>query len=126
MLSDWHKTCRGVWDIVTRSEILDYVQDLLGPTLILRNSSCFIKMPGDGKRVSWHQDASYWPISPSKVVSAWLAIDDVDSENAPLQIIPGPHRRAQLSFNQRTAGENNVFNHAVLWAYGAGLLRRRP
>lgn len=112
-ITDWHKTCRGVWDIVTRSEILDYVQDLLGPTLILRNSSCFIKMPGDGKRVSWHQDASYWPISPSKVVSAWLAIDDVDSENAPLQIIPGSHLHAQLPFNESTSEENNVLNQTV-------------
>ncbi len=112
-ITNWHKTCRGVWDIVTRSEILDYVQDLLGPTVILRHSHFFAKLPGDGKRVSWHQDASYWPISPSKVVSAWLAIDDVDSENAPLQIIPGSHRHAQLPFDESTAEENNVLNQTV-------------
>ena len=112
-ITNWHKTCQGVWDIVTRSEILDYVQDLLGPTVILRHSHFFTKMPGDGKRVSWHQDASYWPISPSKVVSAWLAIDDVDAENAPLQIIPGSHRHAQLPFNESTPEERNVLNQTV-------------
>ena len=31
-LTDWHKTCRGVWDIGTRSEIIHDVVDLLGPT----------------------------------------------------------------------------------------------
>ena len=43
----------------------------------------FCKMPGDVQRVSWHQDASYWPLTPSKVVTIWLAIDDVDEENGP-------------------------------------------
>ena len=26
--------------------------------------------------MSWHQDSSYWPLSPSKTVTAWLAIVD--------------------------------------------------
>ena len=72
-MTNWHKNCRGVWDIVTENRILDIVQDLLGETVILRHSHFFAKLPGDGKRVSWHQDASYWPLTPSKVVSAWLA-----------------------------------------------------
>ena len=55
---NWHKYCRGVYDLVTNSRILDYVQDLLGETLILHYSHFFAKLPGDSKRVSWHQDAS--------------------------------------------------------------------
>ena len=71
-LTNWHKYCRGIYDIVTNKKIIDYVQDLLGETIILRHSHFFTKLPGDGKRVSWHQDASYWPLSLSKVVSVWL------------------------------------------------------
>ena len=112
-LTNWHMHCQGVWDIVTRPEILDYVQDLLGPTLILRHSHFFTKLPGDGKQVSWHQDASYWPLSPSKVVSVWLAIDDVDVDNAALQVIPGSHRNAQVPFSESSAAENNVLNQTV-------------
>ena len=98
-MTNWHKHCRGVWDIVqTESRILDYIQDLLGETVIIRHSHFFAKLPGDGKRVSWHQDASYWPLSPSKVVSAWLAIDDVDIGNGALQVIPRSHRNAQIAF----------------------------
>ena len=78
---NWHKTCRGVYDVVTNSRILDVMQDLLGDTVILRHSHFFVKLPGDGKRVSWHQDSSYWSLSRSKVVSAWLAIDDSTIEN---------------------------------------------
>ena len=28
----------------------------------------FAKLPSDGKRVSWHQNAFYWPLTPSRVV----------------------------------------------------------
>ena len=112
-LTNWHKHCRGVWDLVTDSRILDYVQDLVGETVILRHSHFFAKLPGDGKQISWHQDASYWPLSPSKVVSAWLAIDDVDVENAAMQVIPGSHLKAQLPFHESTPEENNVLNQTV-------------
>ena len=117
---NWHKHCRGVWDIVTQPRILDFVQDLLGDTLILRHSHFFAKLPGDGKRVSWHQDASYWPISPSKVVSAWLALDDVDVDNAAMQVIPGSHLHAQLPFSDSTENEHNVLNQTVSMAEGYG------
>ena len=112
-LTNWHKHCRGVWDLVTNDRILDIISDLLGETVILRHSHFFAKLPGDGKRVSWHQDASYWPISPSKVVSAWLAIDDVDAENAPMQVIPSSHKHEQIAFNDSTPEENNVLNQTV-------------
>ena len=87
---DWHKCCRGIWDIVTDSRIIDAVSDLLGDTVVLRHSRLFAKLPGDPKRVSWHQDASYWPLTPSRVVSAWPAIDDTDIANSAMQVIPTP------------------------------------
>ena len=66
---NWHKHCRGIWDIVTDSRIIDIVADLLGDTVVLRHSHLFAKLPGDPKRASWHQDASYLPLTPSRVVS---------------------------------------------------------
>ena len=82
--------CGGVWDIVTDRRIIDVVSDLLGDTVVLRHSHLFAKLPGDPRRVSWHQDASYWPLTPSRVVSAWLAFDDVDVANSAMQVIPTP------------------------------------
>ena len=111
---NWHKTCRGVYDVVTNSRILDVIQDLLGDTVILRHSHFFVKLPGDGKRVSWHQDSSYWPLSRSKVVSAWLAIDDSTIENGAMQVIPGSHKAAQIAFHDSEPEENNVLSQTVL------------
>ena len=72
-----------------------------------------LRLPGDPKRVSWHQDASYWPLTPSRVVSAWLAIVDVDVDNAAMQVIGGSHHHAQLTFRDSTAAENNVLAQTV-------------
>ena len=112
-LTNWHKHCQGVWDIVTDSRIIDVMEDMLGETVILRHSHFFAKLPGDGMRVSWHQDASYWPITPSKVVSAWLAIDDSDLGNGAMQVIPGSHLKAQVEFRDSAADEHNVLNQTV-------------
>ena len=49
---NWHKYCRGIWDIATDSRMLDVVADLLGDTVVLRHSHLFAKLPGDPKRVS--------------------------------------------------------------------------
>ena len=59
---NWHKHCRGVWDLVMQPKLLDLVSDMLGDTVICRHSHFFAKLPYDEKRVSWHQDAVYTPI----------------------------------------------------------------
>lgn len=112
-LINWHKSCAGLHDLVTESRIIDIVQDLLGDTVILRHSHFFVKMPGDGKRVSWHQDMSYWPLTKSRVVTAWLAIDDSDEKNAAMQVIPGSHLTPRIPFVDSAASENNVLNQTV-------------
>ena len=110
---NWHGHCRGIWDIATGSRIIDVVSDLLGDTVVLRHRHLFAKLPGDPKRVSWHQDASYWPLTPSRVVSAWLAIDDTDVTNSAMQVIPGSNHHAQVTFRDRTATEHNVLVQTV-------------
>ena len=110
---NWHKHCRGIWDLITEPRIINVVADLLGDSVVLRHSHLFAKLPGDPKQVSWHQDASYWPLTPSRVVSAWLAIDDTDVENSAMRVIPGSHHNAQLTFHDSAEDENNVLFQTV-------------
>jgi len=69
-INGWHTRCAGIHDLITDDRILDYVQDLLGENLICWGTHYFCKLPGEDKQVSWHQDASYWPLSPSKTVTS--------------------------------------------------------
>ena len=91
---------------VVETPARDVVADLLGDSVILRHSHLFAKLAGDAERVAWHQDASYWPLSPSRAVTAWPAIDDVDVDNSAMGVIPRSHHHAQLAFGDSTAGEH--------------------
>ena len=113
-INGWHRTHATVHDMVTETRILDYLQDLLGENLVCWGTHYFCKMPGDDKQVSWHQDASYWPLTPSKTVTVWLAIDDADARNGAMQIVPGSHLHGQIAFEQSRAEENNVLNQTVV------------
>ena len=112
-INGYHKHCQGIYDLVVNPIILEYVQDLLGPNFVCWGTHYFCKMPSDGKAVSWHQDAHYWPLTPSKTVTAWLAIDDADIENACMQFIPGSHRRGELKHRPSDSAEDNVLHRTA-------------
>ena len=102
-----------IYDIASDERILQYVRDLIGDNIVCWGAHFFCKMPGDGKAVSWHQDASYWPLTPSKTVTCWLAIDRADSENACMRFIPGSHLEGQIDYRTSDPSESNVLNQTV-------------
>lgn len=112
-ISSAHLKYGPVWDILTEERIVAAVSDLLGENVIGWGAHFFCKMPGDGKRVAWHQDASYWPLTPSKAVTVWLAIDAADVENACMRFIQGSHWKGHLTYRPSSAEEHNVLNQSV-------------
>ena len=112
-ISSAHLRHGRVWDVLTHPRIVALVSDLLGPSVVAWGSHFFCKMPGDGKTVSWHQDASYWPLTPSKAVTVWLAIDDADRENAAMKYIPGTHILGALTYKLSETDPSNVLNQTV-------------
>ena len=97
-----------IYDIAGDERILRYVRDIIGDDIVSWGAHFFCKMPGDGKTVSWHQDASYWPLTPSKTVTCWLAIDTSDADNACMQFIPKSHVEGHLEYRTSDASEHNV------------------
>jgi len=112
-LSSAHLKFAKVYDLMHHPRILASVHDLLGPELVGLASHYFCKMPKDGTTVSWHQDASYWPLTPSKTMTVWLAIDDADVDNGCMRFVAGSHQHGQLEFRQSDDTENNVLNQTV-------------
>lgn len=113
-ISTAHLRFGRVYDLLTDPRIVALVKDLLGENVIAWGSHFFCKMPGDGKRVSWHQDSSYWPLTPSKAVTVWLAIDDASVENACMRYIPGSHRFGHLTYTLSEDDDSNVLNQTVV------------
>jgi non-heme Fe2+,alpha-ketoglutarate-dependent halogenase len=112
-ISSAHLRHGRVWDVLTNPRIVAIITDILGPSAIAWGSHFFCKMPHDGKTVSWHQDASYWPLTPSKAVTMWLAIDDADRGNASMRFIPGTHVLGHLTWELSETDDGNVLNQKV-------------
>lgn len=112
-LSSAHLVHGRVYDLLSEPRIVEVVGDLLGDDVIGWGAHFFCKMPGDGKRVSWHQDASYWPMSPSRTATVWLAIDDADTENACMRLVPRSHLKGHLTYRMSEDDERNVLNQTV-------------
>ena len=112
-ISTAHLRYGRVYDLLTDARIVARITDLAGENAIAWGSHFFCKMPGDGKRVSWHQDASYWPLTPSKAVTAWLAIDDASVENACMRFIAGSHHFGHLTYRPSDSSEHNVLNQSI-------------
>ncbi|MDA7914785.1 phytanoyl-CoA dioxygenase family protein [bacterium] len=78
----WLELCR-------HPRVLDAVEAILGPDLILIMSHLIVKRPSDGLPVAWHQDNTYWhSVQGTDVCTVWLAIDDADVDNGCMNVIP--------------------------------------
>jgi ectoine hydroxylase-related dioxygenase (phytanoyl-CoA dioxygenase family) len=74
-------------------QVLDLVEDILGPDIDLFSSHFIAKPAGGSMRVPWHEDSAYWRdmLDPMEVVTVWLAIDSSDEANGCMYVIPRTH-----------------------------------
>jgi hypothetical protein len=112
-ISSAHLRYGYVYDLLTHPRLVGIVKDLLGDDVIAWGSHFFCKMPRDGKTVAWHQDASYWPLTPSKTVTVWLAIDDADRGNGCPRFLAGSHHFGHLTYRPSDPAEHNVLNQTI-------------
>lgn len=112
-ISTAHLKYGRVYDMMTNPTIVAVVRDLLGNDVIGWGSHFFCKMPGDGKAVAWHQDASYWPLTPSKTVTVWLAIDNADLGNGCMKFVAGSQLVGHLTYRPSSEADHNVLNQSI-------------
>lgn len=94
-------------DLVRHPGVLDNVERVLGPDLLVWSSSFFIKEARDPAFVSWHQDSTYWGLSEPSVVTAWVAFTPSNSSNGCVRVIPGTHLMDQVE-HRETRDANNI------------------
>ena len=79
--------------VATTPALLDAVEEILGPDLMLWSAEFFIKPARSGKIVSWHQDLTYWGLGETDdEITAWIALSDVTVESGCMRFLPGSHR----------------------------------
>ena len=93
-------------EIVHSPEVLDAVEDLIGPDIRLFHLTVWPKDPGSGAYVSWHQDATYFALDPICHVTAWVALTDAPVEAGCMEVVPGSHKLGQLRHAEMQDTEN--------------------
>jgi hypothetical protein len=83
-------------ELARHPAILDAVEDVIGPDILCWSTNFFIKEAQSPSYVSWHQDATYWGLSTSDVITAWMAFADVPVESGAMKFWPGSHLKNQI------------------------------
>ena len=107
-----HVLLPWVHSLVRHPAILDVVEDLIGPDILVYTSTWFIKEPESAAIAAWHQDATYFGLRPYVHVTAWLALTDATAENGCMEFLPGsrhggqrPHRAGVVAGSVNRAGQ---------------------
>jgi non-heme Fe2+,alpha-ketoglutarate-dependent halogenase len=88
-------------DLIRHPRILDAIEDVIGPNILVWTSTFFIKEPHSPTYAAWHQDGGYFGLEPQQSVCAWVALTDASEEAGCME---------QLSFN----GEPKMYHHSPM------------
>ncbi len=87
--------------------ILDLVEGLLGPDLLLWSAEFFIKEPGTRHVVGMHQDLTYWGLGDTPdQVTAWLALSPSTRASGCMDFVAGSHKNPILPHKDTFSEEN--------------------
>jgi hypothetical protein len=95
-------------EVVRHPRILDAVEDLIGPDILVFHLTLWAKDARSDAFVAWHQDSTYFGLSPADHVTAWVALSASDEVSGAVEVVPGSHQAGQLRHDvARSAG--NMF-----------------
>jgi hypothetical protein len=77
-------------------KILDVVEDLIGPDILVYTATWFIKEAESPTFAAWHQDATYFGLDPHEHVTAWVALSDAGEEAGCMEVVSSRGEPRQL------------------------------
>jgi ectoine hydroxylase-related dioxygenase (phytanoyl-CoA dioxygenase family) len=103
------KSDPGWMEFATHPVIVDMVEQIVGPDIILRGSAVFYKRAGNGPATPWHRDSAVLPIKPMRAMAVWIAASDTSVVNACLRFIPGSHRNQSRGAHRQDPRQGVTF-----------------
>ena len=95
--------------LMQRRTIVDAIEQILGPDVLVWNTSFFIKEAHSESFVSWHQDLHYWGLDADDEVTAWIALSPATAASGCMRFIAGSHQFADAE-HQDTFAEHNLLS----------------
>ena len=102
-----------ILDLLLTKPFLDVAEQILGPDISLFAVYAICKPPFDGRHVKWHQDAAYWPIKPMETFTLWLAVDDSNSKNGCMQVLPSSHKSKKIITHSTNYNDKSVLPQSI-------------
>lgn len=97
-------------EISKKKNILDVVEDLLGPNILCWAAGIFSKPQFSNLFTDWHQDYYYWGLSPSDAITVWIALSDTNSSNGCMKFIEDEKYYRELA-HVETFNQNSMLSH---------------
>ncbi|CAM4140952.1 phytanoyl-CoA dioxygenase family protein [Paenibacillus alkaliterrae] len=69
---------------------------IIGPNVQMHHTKMLVKPPANGAAFPMHQDYPYFPHRDHSMLAASIHLDDADTENGCLRVIPGSHKQGPL------------------------------
>lgn len=105
-----HAVMPFAYDLAQRDELLDVVEGILGPNILIYGVEFFIKEPQTPHYVSMHQDLTYWGLGDTqKMVTAWLALSPATIESGCMEFVRASHKLA-IQPHKDTFAEDNLLS----------------
>ena len=104
-----HTVMTSPLEMATHPKVLDVVEALIGPDILLYDATYIIKEPGSPGFVSWHQDLAFWGLSDDTQVSMWLALSPATEQSGCMRMIPGSHKDGICRHRTGNRGDNVLF-----------------
>ncbi|WP_299650132.1 phytanoyl-CoA dioxygenase family protein [uncultured Tateyamaria sp.] len=77
--------------------ILDVIEGILGPDILIYSTEFFIREPNTAHIVSMHQDLTYWGLGAiDGLVTAWIALSPATPASGCMDFVAGSHKNAIL------------------------------
>lgn len=92
--------------LATEPAVLDAMEEVLGPNLLIAGSLVLCKYPRDPAFVAWHQDNFYSNLHLTPSLTAWIALADSTTENGCMLVVPGSHREGVLPHAEKGNANN--------------------
>lgn len=107
-----HAYAHSPWfdTLIRHPRILDAVEDLIGPDILVWTSTFFIKEPHSPTFAAWHQDGTYFGLEPHEQVCAWVALTDASAEAGCMEQLSS--RGAPRQFRHAPLGLVHSINRA--------------
>lgn len=86
--------------------IVDKVEGLLGPDILMFTSTFFIKEPHSPTVAAWHQDSTYYGIEPKEEVTVWVALTEASEAAGCMDALSFRGNPRQLSHVSRAVKDS--------------------